>query len=58
MARLPDGYRDPVTVLTMNSEEVVIALASANRPTRSTPDDVFKIDIARRLGKQLIAEIP
>jgi ureidoglycolate lyase len=54
----PMAYSDPVTVLTMNSEEVVIALASAKSADEMDSGDVFKIDIARRLGKQLITEIP
>lgn len=44
---------DPVTVLTANSPEVVEALASQKEPAEMDRGDVFKIDIARRTGKQL-----
>jgi ureidoglycolate lyase len=54
----PMAYDAPVTVLTMNSEEVVQALASAKSADEMDTGDVFKIDIARRLGVQLVTEIP
>jgi ureidoglycolate lyase len=40
----------PVTVLTMNSAEVVKALAAQPSPDEMNSGDVFKIDVARRLG--------
>ena len=43
----------PVTVLTMNSDEVVTALASAEAADEMDTGDVYKIDIQRRTGKVL-----
>jgi ureidoglycolate lyase len=43
----------PVTVLTMNSDEVVTALASAEAADEMNTGDVYKIDIQRRTGKVL-----
>ncbi|MEY2342835.1 ureidoglycolate lyase [Acidithiobacillus sp. IBUN Pt1247-S3] len=43
----------PVTVLTMNSDEVVTALASAQSADEMDTGDVYKIDIQRRTGKVL-----
>ncbi|MBU2753144.1 ureidoglycolate hydrolase [Acidithiobacillus sp. CV18-2] len=43
----------PVTVLTMNSDEVVTALASAKAADEMDAGDVYKIDIERRTGKVL-----
>ncbi len=43
----------PVTVLTMNSDEVVTALASAESADEMDTGDVYKIDILRRTGKVL-----
>lgn len=43
----------PVTCLTANSEEVVDALASMKEPIEMNHGDVYKLDIARRLGKHL-----
>ena len=45
--------KQPVTVLTMNSDEVVTALASAEVAEEMDTGDVFKIDIQRRTGKVL-----
>jgi ureidoglycolate lyase len=44
---------EPVTVMTANSPEVVLALAAAKTPAEMDSGDVFKIDIARRTGTQL-----
>ena len=49
----PMAIDRPVTVLTANSEEVVAALASQKEPAEMDRGDVFKIDIAKRLGLQL-----
>jgi ureidoglycolate lyase len=49
----PMALRAPVTVLTMNSEEVVEALATQKEPAEMDRGDVYKIDIARRTGKTL-----
>lgn len=54
----PMAYGPPVTVLTMNSEEVVLALASAKAAAELDAGDVYKIDVLRRLGVRLVAEIP
>jgi ureidoglycolate lyase len=43
----------PVTVLTMNSDEVVRALASAECADEMDTGDVYKVDIQRRTGKVL-----
>lgn len=43
----------PTTVLTMNSDEVVTALASAKTAEEMDDGDVYKIDIRRRTGKVL-----
>lgn len=43
----------PVTVLTMNSAEVVEALASQAAPDEMDRGDVYKIDIKKRTGKTL-----
>ncbi|WP_455383886.1 ureidoglycolate lyase [Acidihalobacter prosperus] len=43
----------PVTVLTMNSEEVVKALAAAKEPADMDTGDVYKIDIEKHTGKTL-----
>lgn len=50
----PMAFEDqPVTVLTMNSEEVVKALAQAKEPADMDTGDVYKIDIVRHTGKTL-----
>jgi ureidoglycolate lyase len=46
----PLAIERPVTVLTMNSAEVVVALAAQPAPAEMHAGDVFKIDVARRLG--------
>jgi ureidoglycolate lyase len=54
----PMAWDKPVTVMTANSEEVVIALASAKTADEMDSGDVFKIDIKKRLDVTLIAPIP
>ena len=49
---------DSVTVLTINSDEVVKALANVEKAEEMKVGDVFKIDVARRLGRRLIVDIP
>jgi ureidoglycolate lyase len=49
----PMALKKPVTVLTANSEEVVVALASQPEPAEMNRGDVYKIDILKRTGKQL-----
>ena len=46
----PLAIERPVTVLTMNSAEVVQALASQSSPAEMDRGDVFKLDVAHRLG--------
>jgi ureidoglycolate lyase len=46
----PLAIERPVTVLTMNSAEVVKALAAQPTPAEMNAGDVFKIDVAHRLG--------
>lgn len=49
----PMAIVDPVTVLTMNSDEVVHALAHAKSADEMDAGDVYKIDIRRRTGRIL-----
>ena len=49
----PLAVKDPVTVLTANSEEVVAALAAQKGAEEMDAGDVYKIDILRRTGVQL-----
>lgn len=49
----PMAIVDPVTVLTMNSDEVVDALANAKTADEMDAGDVYKIDIFRRTGRIL-----
>ncbi|MGA7802836.1 MAG: ureidoglycolate lyase [Gammaproteobacteria bacterium] len=49
----PMALDKPITVLTMNSEEVVKALASAAAPEDMDTGDVYKIDIPKHTGKTL-----
>ena len=46
----PMAIDRPVTVLTMNSAEVVEALASQKEPAEMDCGDVFKLDVERRTG--------
>ena len=49
----PMSMGDPVTVMTMNSDEVVTALANAQSADEMDDGDVYKIDIHRRTGHVL-----
>ncbi|MHB1202409.1 MAG: ureidoglycolate lyase [Acidithiobacillus sp.] len=49
----PMAISDPVTVMTMNSDEVVKALANAQSADEMDDGDVYKIDIQRRTGRIL-----
>jgi ureidoglycolate lyase len=49
----PMSIGDPVTVMTMNSDEVVTALANAQSADEMDDGDVYKIDIHRRTGHVL-----
>jgi len=49
----PLCVKEPVTVLTANSPEVVEALASMKDPVEMDKGDVYKIDIKKHTGKIL-----
>ena len=49
----PMAIDRPVTVFTMNSEEVVSALAAQKTPSEMNGGDVFKINVAERTGVQI-----
>ena len=49
----PMAIDRPVTVFTMNSEEVVDALAAQKTPSEMNNGDVFKINVAERTGVQV-----
>lgn len=49
----PMAVTNPVTIFTMNSEEVVTALASQSSASEMAHGDVFKVDILKRTGKKL-----
>jgi len=53
----PLCVKEPVTTLTVNSEEVVEALIGAKEPAEMNRGDVFKINVKNRTGKCLIADI-
>jgi ureidoglycolate lyase len=53
----PLCVKEPVTVITANSPEVVVALSSMKTPDEMNHGDVFKIDIKKRTGKQLVANV-
>jgi len=53
----PLAVDKPVTCLTANSPEVVVALASQKEPAEMNTGDVYKIDILKRTGKQLRASL-
>lgn len=47
----PMAIQEPVTVFTVNSEEVVKALCAVPAPQEIDDGDVFKIDIVARTGR-------
>lgn len=49
----PLSVGPPVTCLTANSEEVVVALAAMQAPVEMNHGDVLKLHVAERLGGQL-----
>ncbi|HEX8701626.1 MAG TPA: ureidoglycolate lyase [Myxococcaceae bacterium] len=49
----PMAIAQPVTILTLNSEEVVKALAAQKVPAEMDRGDVYKINIQHRTGKAL-----
>lgn len=53
----PLCVKEPVTTITMNSPEVVDALKSMKSADEMDHGDVYKIDIKKRLGKQLSANL-
>eukprot|EP01088_Endostelium_zonatum_P011384 TRINITY_DN25513_c0_g1_i1.p1 TRINITY_DN25513_c0_g1~~TRINITY_DN25513_c0_g1_i1.p1 ORF type:complete len:201 (-),score=50.18 TRINITY_DN25513_c0_g1_i1:36-638(-) len=53
----PRSYgKNPITVLTFNSEEVVLALSARKEPGEMDEGDTFKIDVKKRLNIQLLPE--
>jgi len=54
----PIAAEDEATIITMNSEEVVQALASMPAPAEMQHGDVYKIDVAQRTGTQLVVRYP
>ena len=53
----PMAIDRPVTVLTMNSEEVVAALASQKEPAEMDRGDVYKLDVTARTGIKVRVEL-
>ena len=53
----PMAVKDPVTVMTMNSEEVVQALASQAEPAEMDRGDVYKIAYKERTGIHLVVDL-
>jgi len=53
----PLAVKDPVTCLTMNSEEVVRALAGMKEPAEMSHGDVYKIDVKRRMETTLFVNL-
>ena len=54
----PIAAEDEATVITMNSEEVVQALVNMPAPGEMQQGDVYKIDVARRTGTELVLHYP
>jgi ureidoglycolate lyase len=53
----PMALKKPVTCLTMNSEEVVHALATQRGAEEMDRGDVYKIDIRQHTGKMLVVKL-
>ena len=53
----PLAVNDPVTCLTMNSPEVVEALAGMKEPDEMDHGDVYKINIKKRIGVTLLVNL-
>jgi ureidoglycolate lyase len=53
----PIAPAGPITILTMNSDEVVEALRQMPAPGEMDFGDVFKIDVQRRTGAQLHVDL-
>ncbi len=53
----PFAVKDPVTCLTMNSAEVVDALAGMKEPAEMDHGDVYKIDIKKRTDTALFVNL-
>jgi len=54
----PFAAEDEVTILTANSAEVVVALATCDGPRELFAGDVHKINVPARLGVRLTVELP
>lgn len=53
----PLAPRGPITVLTMNSEEVVAALQAVREPQEMDGNDIYKVDIPARTGVRLRVDL-
>ena len=53
----PLAVNHPVTCLTMNSEEVVEALAGMKEPTEMGHGDVYKIDVKKRTDTAIFVNL-
>jgi ureidoglycolate lyase len=53
----PLAVNDPVTCLTMNSPEVVEALAGMKESAEMDHGDVYKIDVKKRTGVTLFVNL-
>ncbi len=53
----PLCVKNPVTVMTANSPEVVQALSSMGEPKEMNHGDVFKIDIQKQTGTVLVSPV-
>jgi ureidoglycolate lyase len=53
----PMAIDRPVTVMTMNSEEVVAALATQAEPAEMNRGDVYKLDVTARTGVKVRVEL-
>jgi len=53
----PLCVQEPVTVLTMNSPEVVEALAGMAEPGEMAHGDVYKLDVQARTGQRVVVAL-
>jgi ureidoglycolate lyase len=53
----PMAVKNPVTCLTMNSPEVVEALASMKEPAEMNHGDVYKINIQQRMDTMIYVSL-
>lgn len=53
----PRAIDKPVSCITANSEEVIVALTSISAPREMNDGDVYKISIPDRFSKQIVLEV-